>query len=132
MGTNSSDFFVNISEETLILLQTFLSKHMADLSQEAWMEQLSHDENAVIMDVRTEEELEELGMIPNALHLDIYESQEFMDAIQKFDKNKSYYIYCRSGVRSGQACAILNQIGIDKAYNLLGGFIEWEGDVVTK
>lgn len=105
---------------------------MADLSQEAWMEQLSHDEDAVILDVRTEEELEELGMIPNALHLDIYESQEFMDEIQKFDKNKSYYIYCRSGVRSGQACSILNQIGIDKAYNLLGGFIEWEGDVVTK
>lgn len=104
---------------------------MADLTQEEWTERLSQDDNAMILDVRTDEEVEE-GMIPEALQIDIYQPQEFMEAIQKLDKDKSYYVYCRSGNRSSQACAILNQIGIDKTYNLMGGFTEWDGEVVTK
>ena len=36
---------------------------MADLTQQDWIEQLKKDENAVIIDVRTDMELEE-GCIP--------------------------------------------------------------------
>ncbi|NNC35688.1 MAG: rhodanese-like domain-containing protein, partial [Croceitalea sp.] len=38
-------------------------------------------------------------------------------------------VYCRSGNRSGQACAIMKSIGIVNAFNLSGGFTEWEGEV---
>ena len=103
---------------------------MADLDQQSWQEQLEQDDNAVILDVRTTEEVEE-GYIPGAIHHDIYQPQAFMDAISDFDQNKNYYVYCRSGNRSGQACAILNSIGIENAYNLLGGFQEWEGPVAN-
>ncbi|MEO2052694.1 rhodanese-like domain-containing protein [Flagellimonas beolgyonensis] len=99
---------------------------MADLSQEEWAEQLENDDNAVILDVRTPLEVEE-GYIPGALNIDIYTGQEFMEALQKLDKSKNYYVYCRSGNRSGQACAIMNSIGIANAYNLAGGFMNWEG-----
>lgn len=99
---------------------------MADLSQEEWAEQLENDDNAVILDVRTPLEVEE-GYIPGALNIDIYTGQEFMEALQKLDKSKNYYVYCRSGNRSGQACAIMNSIGIENAYNLAGGFMNWEG-----
>lgn len=99
---------------------------MADLSQEEWAEQLENDDNAVILDVRTPLEVEE-GYIPGALNIDIYTGQEFMEALQKLDKSKNYYVYCRSGNRSGQACAIMNSIGIANAYNLSGGFMNWEG-----
>ena len=51
---------------------------MADLSQQDWEEQLEKDSNAVILDVRTEEEIEE-GIIPNSINLDIYKGQEFID-----------------------------------------------------
>lgn len=101
---------------------------MADLSQEEWAEQLSQDDNAVLLDVRTLEEVEE-GMIPNALHIDIYAGQEFLNELEKLDKSKNYYVYCRSGNRSGQACAIMQSIGFSNAYNLLGGITEWEGDI---
>ncbi|MFS4416221.1 rhodanese-like domain-containing protein [Maribacter sp. 2307ULW6-5] len=101
---------------------------MADLTQLEWAEQLKSDENAAILDVRTEEELEE-GRIPNAMHLDIYKGQEFVDGLEKLDKSKSYYVYCRSGNRSGQACAIMDSMGFQKAYNLKGGFMEWQGEV---
>lgn len=101
---------------------------MADLSQEEWASKLSEDDNAVILDVRTEEELED-GYIPNAKHIDIYLGQGFIDELEKLDKTKNYYVYCRSGNRSGQACAIMNSIGFDNTQNLSGGFMNWEGEV---
>lgn len=101
---------------------------MADLSQEEWANKLSADDNAFILDVRTEEELEE-GYIPNAKHIDIYLGQGFIDELEKLDKSKNYYVYCRSGNRSGQACAIMNSIGFENTDNLVGGFMNWEGEV---
>jgi rhodanese-related sulfurtransferase len=101
---------------------------MADLSQENWVEQLQKDENAFILDVRTDDEVGE-GYIPKAKHIDIYLGQSFIDELQKLDKSKNYYVYCRSGNRSGQACAIMNSIGIENTFNLEGGFMNWEGEV---
>jgi rhodanese-related sulfurtransferase len=102
---------------------------MANLSQETWMEQLKNDPNAIILDVRTPEEVSE-GYIPQALNLDIYLGQDFLAELENLDKSKNYYVYCRSGNRSGQACAIMNSLGFKNAYNLEGGFMEWEGDIV--
>jgi rhodanese-related sulfurtransferase len=101
---------------------------MADLTQEEWTTKLSEDTNAFLLDVRTPEEVED-GYIPGATHIDIYLGQEFVDEVKKLDQTKNYYIYCRSGNRSGQACAIMNSLGFENTYNLLGGFNEWEGEV---
>jgi rhodanese-related sulfurtransferase len=101
---------------------------MADLTQEEWRAKLAEDEKAVILDVRTEEEIEE-GDIPGAMHIDIYMGQGFLDEVDKLDRDKHYYIYCRSGNRSGQACALMNARGFEVTYNLMGGFNEWEGEV---
>lgn len=102
---------------------------MADLSQEEWSTQLEGDHNAFILDVRTPEEVEE-GYIPNATNIDIYLGEEFMSELEKLDKTKNYYVYCRSGKRSGQACSIMNSMGFANTYNLEGGFMDWEGEVV--
>lgn len=101
---------------------------MADLSQKDWTKQLEQDNNSVVLDVRTQVEVDE-GIIPNALHIDIYNGQGFIDELEKLDKTKTYYVYCKSGGRSGQACAVMNQLGFVNAYNLLGGFMEWQGEV---
>lgn len=101
---------------------------MKNLTQEQWKESLDKDENAYILDVRTEEEFIE-GYIPKATNLDIYKGQEFIDEVGKLDKFKNYYVYCRSGARSAQACALMNQQGIENAYNLMGGIAEWEGEI---
>ena len=50
-----------------------------------------------------------------------------MDGIQKLDKNKNYYVYCHSGIRSVQACQIMKSFGFENLYNLLGGISEWTG-----
>lgn len=104
---------------------------MADLTQEAWQSQLATDTNAVILDVRTPAEVAE-GIIPNAITIDIYKGDAFIEDIEALDKTKNYFVYCRSGARSGQACSIMNQLGIENAYNLVGGILNWKGEIVSK
>ena len=104
---------------------------MPDLTQEQWRSQLAQDDQAVILDVRTQEEYDEVA-IPGAKQIDIYDPPSFMEAIQQLDKSKSYYVYCRSGGRSAQACAVLNSIGIAETFNLLGGIMEWSGETIPK
>lgn len=101
---------------------------MKNLTQEQWKESLENDKNAAILDVRTEEEFIE-GFIPEAANIDIYKGQGFLDEVEKLDKSKNYYVYCRSGARSAQACALMDQKGFSNAYNLMGGISEWEGEI---
>lgn len=102
-----------------------------DLSQEDWKTRLENDSNAVILDVRTEEEWNE-GIIPKAVLNDIYKGQGFLYKLDELDKYKNYFVYCKSGVRSAQACAIMNQMGFETTYNLEGGFMKWKGDVAFR
>lgn len=101
---------------------------MSNLTQEQWTDLLKSDENAIVLDVRSPEEFNS-GKIPNALNIDIYKGQGFIYMIDELDKSKNFYVYCRSGARSGQACSVMNQMGIQNAYNLLGGIMEWRGEV---
>jgi rhodanese-related sulfurtransferase len=101
-----------------------------NLTQKDWAAQVSQDENAVILDVRTQDEWNE-GIIPNALMIDIYKGQGFIYQIEELDKSKNYYVYCKAGGRSAQACGIMNQLGFENTYNLLGGMMEWRGEVVS-
>ena len=102
---------------------------MADLTQEEWAEQLKNDDKGVIIDVRTDAEFEE-GHIPEAKQIDIYNGAEFLKQAKELDPEKNYYVYCRSGGRSAQACMLLNSVGVKNAYNLKGGIKEWEGEIV--
>lgn len=101
---------------------------MADLLQDQWAKQQKEDDNAFILDVRTEEEVEE-GFIPTAKNLNIFKGQAFIYELEALDKTKNYYVYCKAGSRSAQACAIMNQLGFENTYNLMGGFSEWSGAV---
>ncbi len=101
---------------------------MMNLSQEQWWEQYQADSNAIILDVRTDEEVEERS-IPESIHIDIYKGQGFLDEVNALDKNKNYYVYCKSGGRSNQACLLMGQMGFENTFNLLGGITEWTGPV---
>ncbi|AMA48819.1 MULTISPECIES: rhodanese-like domain-containing protein [Flavobacterium] len=99
-----------------------------DLKQEDWWTKLQEDTNAVVLDVRTADECID-GIIPNAVNIDIYKGQGFIYQIEELDKTKNYYVYCKAGGRSAQACNIMNQMGFNVTYNLIGGFSEWNGPV---
>lgn len=102
---------------------------MKNITKTEWKELLKKDDSAFVMDVRTDEEFVE-GYIPDAQQIDIQDPAGFMEKIGALDKSKNYYVYCRSGGRSLQACQLLDQMGFENTYNLLGGFSEWDGDKV--
>ena len=82
--------------------------------------------DVVVLDVRTAEEFN-AGRIPGAINLDVLKV-EFLDKINSLDKNKTYLVYCRSGSRSINACAMLGSRGY-RSFNLLGGIFHWNGVV---
>ena len=99
-----------------------------NLDQSTWISQFHSDENAIILDVRTPEEFE-TSRIPNSKNIDFYNPQNFMQEIEKLNKDNSYYLYCRTGVRSANSCQLMNELGFNKVYNLLGGIVEWKGEI---
>ncbi len=98
-----------------------------NLDQIKWASE-SVETNNIILDVRTPEEFSE-GYITNATNLNIYDANTFMSKIQSFNKENNYYIYCKSGARSAQACQIMGQLGFSNVYNLLGGITNWKGEI---
>jgi rhodanese-related sulfurtransferase len=101
-----------------------------NLTQEEWIARFEEDDDSLILDVRTEDEYND-GIIPNAINIDFYKGQDFITELEKLDKNLNYFVYCRSGARSGKACEIMNELGFENAYNLSGGILDWGGDIVS-
>jgi rhodanese-related sulfurtransferase len=77
-----------------------------------------------LVDVRTPEEFK-AGHIKNAGNINFYDT-DFLTQMNKLDKNKPLYIYCRSGGRSGKAAAKLKEQGFKEVYDLQGGILDWE------
>ena len=98
---------------------------MINLECEDWVQNIDSEQKPVILDVRTYEEFVEKS-IPGAVLANILEPTEFIDVIEKIEKDLKILVYCRSGVRSEKACNILDQMGFKETYNLKGGILEWE------
>ena len=103
---------------------------MKNITTIEFKNQIESDTNAVIIDCRTATEWDE-GIIENSILLDLYDAHSFMQESEKFDKDKNYYVYCKSGGRSVTACQVLESLGIKNTFNLLGGIINWQDKIVA-
>lgn len=104
--------------------------HMGTISPQnafKFIKEHENDSNLVILDVRPRDEFE-IEHIHGALNLD-YDGHEFKKKVSNIDKEKSYIIYCRSGVRGEYFRGIMRELGFHQVYNILGGFVGWK---VTK
>lgn len=96
-----------------------------NLDSKHFQEKLSSNPAAILLDVRTEAEFD-TERIPNSININVMDAS-FMDKIAALDKSKTYFVYCRSGGRSGSACSIMAKQGYD-VYNLTGGISNWRGE----
>jgi len=86
---------------------------------------LEADKNAVLLDVRTPAEVAE-NAIDGAINLDVMQP-DFSLEVMDLDPQKNYFVYCRSGGRSTQACMIMLSSGIQgRIVNLEGGITAWD------
>ena len=81
-----------------------------------------------LVDVRTQAELDLVGRIPNAIHIEwafypgMVANPEFAAQLQaKVDKETPVVFICRTGGRSHNAAVLANQLQY-KAYNMAEGF----------
>ena len=98
------------------------------ISQEEALLMMEEQPDAIILDVRTQEEYGE-GHIPNAICVPNEEITDSQPA-ELPDLNQTILVYCRSGNRSKQASQKLFDMGYTSVYEF-GGIKDWAGDVVT-
>lgn len=87
---------------------------------------IQHNEhNAIftILDVRTPSEYN-LRHLEGAFQRNFYDS-DFAQQLDVLNKQRIYLIYCQSGNRSGQAFQIMQNLGFEHVYNMLGGISSW-------
>lgn len=76
-----------------------------------------------ILDVRSREELGgALAPIAGALCIPL---AELKDSLERVPKERPLVAVCHSGMRSGQATALLRQAGWERVANLRGGMLAW-------
>lgn len=74
-----------------------------------------------IIDVREIGEIH-AGTIPGAVAMPLV---TLPLRLAELDKNNPIVMICRSGARSAQACAFLQNNGYDNVHNLRGGMFAW-------
>jgi len=99
-------------------------KEMQDISEEDVSRIVSEVENgsAVLIDVRTTEELAETGYAEGAIHFDLARLQA--GEVPDVASDQTVYIYCKSGGRAGEAKRILETNGFIDVTNI-GGLADW-------
>ena len=93
------------------------------INPDAFLKAMSAGEIQVL-DVRTADEYKS-GHINNSLQANWLDKNEFNDRTSHLDKNKTVYIYCLSGGRSGAAAEVLRTKGYN-VINLEGGINAWK------
>lgn len=86
---------------------------------------LGHEPNVEILDLRTPEEYN-YGHIGGVTNINFNDTINFISAINKLDKNKTYLIYCRTDKRSGSTLVLMKEKGFEKVHLLKGGIISWK------
>ncbi|MCH4823863.1 rhodanese-like domain-containing protein [Gramella lutea] len=77
-----------------------------------------------LIDVRTPGEFNQ-GAIEDAQNLDFFDQKTFLAGLEKLDKNKPVYVYCKVGGRSSKAARIMKKMGFEKIFDLEGAYINY-------
>lgn len=98
-------------------------KEGVELIPPAKFEQKMAAQEGQVIDVRTPKEYQS-GHIENAVNIHLYD-KDFEQRIEKLDKNKPVYVYCKAGGRSAEAVSIMKAKGFKTIIELEGGTDAW-------
>ncbi len=104
--------------------QTANTTVVTNLSAEDFKKLSSADKNGVIIDLRTSDEITNKGFIKGSIQLD-WLAKDNETQVEKLDKNKTYYIYCAAGGRSGDCAEFMEKHKFKRVFNLEKGFSGW-------
>jgi rhodanese-related sulfurtransferase len=85
---------------------------------------LEKDPKTALVDVREQEEFDEVNLGGQLVPL-----SEFEQRWQEVPKDAPVYIYCRSGRRSRTALEFLKKQGYTNGFNVTGGILAWLNEI---
>lgn len=88
--------------------------------------QLINHENALMLDVRENNEFAD-GHIIDSVHVPLSALAGRLEELDDY-RARTIVVSCRSGQRSGNACALLKKQGFENVFNLRGGVMAWRND----
>jgi rhodanese-related sulfurtransferase len=94
------------------------------LNPKQFSDKLATTKNITLLDVRTPGEFSE-GHIKSAVNAD-WNGGGFESIVSGYDKSKNYFLYCRSGHRSGLAAEWMRTHGFKNVFELNGGISAWQ------
>lgn len=98
---------------------------MKEISVDELQELIDNQADFQLIDVREVSEYEQANIGGELIPL-----QTVPNHIDKIAKDKQVVIMCRSGKRSANAVAFLEQqAGFDNLYNLAGGILDWKAEI---
>lgn len=116
--------FINIMNFTVIVFLYFLIQNTYDiLPNIAFKNIIDSNSKIILIDVRSKQELDDI-MINGVLNYD-FNSDEFENSVLGLDIDKTYYVICRSGRRSGITTELMLENGFENVFNIKGGMIKW-------
>jgi len=74
-----------------------------------------------LIDIRSHAEMKE-GMIPAGV---VQPMATIASELDRYQREETIVVYCRSGIRSAQVCAFMQQQGFTDVVNLGGGIMDW-------
>jgi phage shock protein E len=108
----------------LLFLQTSYAQTLKNVNAGEFKKQM-RSPNAILVDLRTEEEIAKKGKIQGAVEIDWFGKNAEAE-ILKLDKSKTYLVYCAGGGRSLQCGELMEKAGFKEVYNLEKGFDDWK------
>lgn len=84
---------------------------------------LADNPDVRILDVRTPAEFK-AGHIKGAENID-FRAKNFEERLSTLDKDARYFIYCRTGNRSGAVLGIMRRLGFSNVWHLKHGVVDW-------
>lgn len=94
---------------------------VSEIDAQALKQRMDAGESIELIDIRSDAEVAQ-GVLPASQHLPMHLIPMRMHDLPR---DKEVILYCRSGARSYQACAYLQQQGVGNVLNLRGGIIDW-------
>lgn len=103
--------------------KSIFMNNISNISVEELQAKLNANPHLKVLDVREETEFEEINLNTPLLPLSRIRNMD-IEFIEDW-KEEEVIVFCKSGVRSLEACLLLKTFGFDHVVNLNGGLKAW-------
>jgi rhodanese-related sulfurtransferase len=108
----------------LFLFSPFLHAQVKNVDAREF-NSLTAQKDAVIIDLRTDDEIRRKGRIAHSVQID-YLAKDSEEKILKLERSGNYLLYCAGGGRSSECAELMLKNGFSRIVNLENGFDDWK------